>query len=137
MSPGQMLPISAQAKVASYVIDLEVAQTPEQQAVGLMFRPPLPDDRGMLFPFEPPRIVSFWMKNVPVPLDMVFLRNGKVQAIALNVPPCQTEPCPTYGPDVSVDAVIEMRAGRAAELSLKVGDRITIQPIKPSSVPKP
>jgi len=136
-NPGQTLPISAEAKVANQTIQLEVAQTPEQQAIGLMFRPPLPDDRGMLFPFQPARVVSFWMKNVSVPLDMVFLRNGKVEAIALNVPPCETEPCPTYGPNISVDAVIEMRAGRAAELGLKVGDRITIQPIKPSAIPHP
>lgn len=126
-SQGQQLPISAHATFAGQVIQLEVARTPRQQAMGLMFRPALPDDRGMLFPFDPPQPVGFWMKNVPVPLDMVFVRDGVVQAIADNVPPCKKEPCPTYGPKVPIDHVIELRGGRAAELGLKLGDRLEIK----------
>lgn len=124
---GQQLPISAQATIGKQVIQLEVALTPRQQAMGLMFRPALPDDRGMLFPFDPPQPVGFWMKNVPVPLDMVFVRDGVVQAIAANVPPCEQEPCPTYGPKVLIDQVIELRGGRAAELGLKLGDRLEVK----------
>ncbi len=124
---GQQLPISARATVPNGTkIDLEVAQTPEQQAMGLMYRPALPDNRGMLFNFSSPQPVSFWMKNVPVSLDMVFLRKGVVQAIAANVPPCNTDPCPTYGPKTQIDRVIELRSGRAAELGLKAGDSIKI-----------
>lgn len=129
---GQQLPITAQAKMGNQIIQLEVAETPEQQQMGLMYRPALPDDRGMLFPFDPPQSVRFWMKNVPVALDMVFLYQGKIQAIASQVPPCQTNPCPTYGPDERVDQVIELRAGRAAELKLQPGDPVTIQPLSVS-----
>lgn len=127
--PGQQLPISAEAEIGGEVIQLEVARTPQEQAKGLMHRPPLPDDRGMLFPFNPPRPVQFWMKNTPSPLDMVFLENGEVQAIAAAVPPCEADPCPTYGPEtpVPIDQVLELRSGRAAELGLQVGDRINIQ----------
>lgn len=126
---GQKLPITAQARVGDTSIQLEVAQTPQQQSMGLMFRAALPDDRGMLFSFEPPRPVHFWMKNVPVPLDMVFLRDGEVKAIEANVPPCTDEPCPIYGPqsEIKIDQVIELRGGRAAELGLQVGDRIEIE----------
>ncbi|HEY9735178.1 MAG TPA: DUF192 domain-containing protein, partial [Trichocoleus sp.] len=60
-SQGQQLPITAKADLAGEEILLEVAETPEQQAMGLMFRPALPDDRGMLFPMAFPRPVSFWM----------------------------------------------------------------------------
>ncbi|AKG24846.1 DUF192 domain-containing protein [Calothrix sp. 336/3] len=124
---GQQLPITAQAILPdSTKIDLEVASTSEQQAMGLMYRPALPPNRGMLFPFGSPRPVSFWMKNVPVSLDMVFLRDGVIQAIASNVPPCTQEPCPTYGPQTTIDQVIELRAGRASELHLKSGERIKI-----------
>mgnify|MGYP005851453423 CR=1 FL=1 len=129
---GQHLPISARANLAGTWIDLEVAQTPQQQAMGLMHRPPLPDDRGMLFPFDPPRPVQFWMKNVPVPLDMVFLRNGEVVAIAPEVPPCSTLTCPVYGPASEVDQVIELRSGRAEEIGLQVGDRVTIEFFEPA-----
>ncbi|WP_333056334.1 MULTISPECIES: DUF192 domain-containing protein [unclassified Microcoleus] len=128
---GQLLPISVNTIIAdralaqpSQRIGLEVAQTPQEQATGLMFRTELPDDRGMFFPIEPPRNVRFWMKNVFIELDMVFLREGVVQAIIPNVPPCLSETCPNYGPDVPVDGVIELRGGRAAQLGLKVGDRI-------------
>lgn len=124
---GQSLPVSATATMAGTKIQLEVAQTPEQQAMGLMYRTSLADDRGMLFVFNPPRPVGFWMKNTLIPLDMVFLRKGVVMDISANVPPCTTDPCPTYGPGRPVDQVIELRAGRAKELGLKVGDRVTIQ----------
>ncbi|MEB3340157.1 DUF192 domain-containing protein [Okeania sp.] len=123
---GQMLPISAQANFSGQVVNLEVAQTPLEQAVGLMFRTELPDERGMLFSIAPPRTVNFWMRNVFINLDMVFLRNGEIQAIFSNLPPCETEPCPTYGPDIPVDRVIELRGGRAIELGLTVGDRVDI-----------
>ena len=132
---GQMLPISALAEMAGQQISLEVARTPEEQAMGLMYRTSLAADRGMLFPFEPPQPVSFWMKNTLIPLDMVFLRNGKVKAIAANVPPCTTTPCPTYGPSTEIDQVIELRGGRAAELGLNVSDQITIKFLQEDTTP--
>lgn len=124
---GQMLPITAQAEMNGETIQLEVAETQQQQAMGFMFRSEIPTDRGMLFSFEPPRRVSFWMKNVRVPLDMVFLRDGKVVAIAADVPPCTADPCSTYGPPEMVDSVIELRGGRAAELGLQAGDEIAVE----------
>lgn len=128
---AQLLPVSAQARIGQATIRLEVARTSGEQATGLMFRPALPANRGMLFPFEPARPVQFWMRNVPVPLDMVFVYNGEVKAIAAEVPPCTTPTCPTYGPTVPVNQVIELRAGRAAELGLKVGDRVIVETISP------
>ncbi len=124
---GQKLPISAVAITPNgRKIQLEVARTPKQQAMGLMYRDALPDNRGMLFEFSSPQPVSFWMLNVPVPLDMVFLRQGIVQYIAASVPPCTKQPCPTYGPRTLIDQVIELRSGRAAELGLKKGDKVII-----------
>lgn len=125
---GQMLPISAQVLIGGKQISLEVAKTPEQQAMGLMYRTSLADDRGMLFSFNPPQPVGFWMKNTKIPLDMIFLRNGEVKAIESNVPPCNATPCPTYGPrEELIDQVIELGGGEAAVLKLKVGDRLTIK----------
>ncbi|MDQ2100194.1 MAG: DUF192 domain-containing protein [Tychonema bourrellyi B0820] len=125
-SSGQVLPVSARAQIADRPIELEVAKTPEQQAMGLMYRTSLPDNRGMLFEFKPARWVNFWMKNCQISLDMIFLRDGVVTAIQAGAPPCTADPCPTYGPDTIVDQVIELRSGRAAELGVKVGDRIAI-----------
>ncbi|MBE9117089.1 DUF192 domain-containing protein [Lusitaniella coriacea LEGE 07157] len=123
---GQMLPIDAIAILGGEEIELEVTRTPEQQALGLMFRENLPDNRGMLFSFDPPQEVNFWMMNVKISLDMVFLREGKIVAIARDVPPCKSEPCPTYGPPQPIDRVIELRGGRAEELGLGEGDSVVI-----------
>ncbi|WP_017317054.1 DUF192 domain-containing protein [Mastigocladopsis repens] len=131
---GQQLPISAVAIVPDGTkIQLEVARTPQQQAMGLMHRPTLPQNRGMLFSFPSPFPASFWMKNVPVPLDMVFMRDGIVQYIAASAPPCNSDPCPTYGPQTPINQVIELRSGRATELGLKVGSRVKIEFLDSSS----
>lgn len=125
---GQFLPITAQAQLSDQTFHLEVAATPEQQELGLMYRPALPDHQGMLFPYNPARFVGFWMRNVPVALDMVFLYQGSVVAIAASVPPCpaSSQTCPVYSPRGLVDQVLELRAGRAQELNLQVGDRVPI-----------
>ncbi|MBE9062063.1 DUF192 domain-containing protein [cf. Phormidesmis sp. LEGE 11477] len=126
--PGQLLPVTALAQMKGETFEIEVAKTSSEQALGLMFRSALPDNRGMLFPFSPPRRVSFWMKDVPVALDMVFLREGEVVAIAPEVPPCPALPCSSYGPDDQiVDQVLELRSGRAAEIDLQVGDTVSIE----------
>jgi len=126
---GQVLPITAQAQISGQIINLEVAKTPKEQAIGLMYRTELADDRGMLFSFNPPRRVNFWMKNCTISLDMIFMRSGVVKAIALDVPPCVADPCPVYDSDVPVDQVIEARGGLIRELGLKIGDRIIISDI--------
>jgi uncharacterized membrane protein (UPF0127 family) len=134
VDPAQYLPIKATANIAGREIQLEVAETPQQQAQGLMFRPPLPDNRGMLFPFTPARPVSFWMKNTPSPLDMIFLLNGRVQAITRNATMCVSDPCPIY-PESAViaDNVIEVRAGLTQELGLQDGDLIEIKFLLPKT----
>ena len=125
---GQKLPLSAQVTINGQNILLEVARTQQEQSTGLMYRTQLAANRGMLFVFSPPRPVSFWMKNTLIPLDMVFVSNGVVKYISPKVPPCKTTSCPGYGPDtqIAIDSVIELSSGRAAELRLKVGDRLKI-----------
>jgi uncharacterized membrane protein (UPF0127 family) len=129
---AQNLPISAIADIAGEKVQLEVANTPQEQATGLMGRTSLGDDRGMLFPFNPPRPVQFWMKNTLISLDMIFVRQGVVKAIATDVPPCKSDPCPAYGSaNEVIDQVIEVRGGRSKALGLKVGDRLPVQLFKP------
>ena len=130
---GQMLPLTAIANISGETIQLEVAQTPQQQATGLMFRESLADNRGMLFPFASERTARFWMKNVPISLDMIFLNGDRVVGLATDVPPCTDEPCPIYGPDALVNKVIELRGGRAKELNVRVGDAIEIQSLDRSN----
>jgi len=124
----QTLPLTATLEIGKELIELEVAKTPEQQEIGLMNRRSLADNRGMVFVFEPPRIALFWMKNTLIPLDMIFLANGKIVSLHKNVPPCKKDPCPVYGTQTTVvDQVIELRAGRAQELGLQKGDSLKVK----------
>lgn len=126
-SLAQQLPLTAMITINGTTINLEVANTPVQQAIGLMHRTSLRDDQGMLFPFTPPRPVNFWMRNVEINLDMLFIRDGKIVAVEADVPPCRTAICPQYGPPrVPVDYVLELRGGRTAELGAEIGDPIVI-----------
>jgi hypothetical protein len=126
MNDPQHLPIAAFFEIDGQRIDLEVARTDKEQAKGLQFRENLPSDRGMLFPVEPATTVELWMKDVNVPLDMIFLRDGLVVEIAEQVPPCDISPCPLYGPDEEVDVVVEIFGGEAERLGIEEGDRIEI-----------
>lgn len=101
---------------------VEIAGTPEEQAYGLMNRSELAPDRGMIFPFDPPRDASFWMKNTLIPLDMIFIRaDGSIANIAENTVPMSLEPVYSEGP---VKAVLEIAGGRSAELGIKAGDKV-------------
>ncbi|MEA5510217.1 DUF192 domain-containing protein [Crocosphaera sp. UHCC 0190] len=124
---GQKLPIEATINVGEKVIELEVAKTPEQQQIGLMYRKSIEKNQGMIFLFEELRPVRFWMKNVTIPLDMIFLANGKVKAVISEVPPCNSDPCPTYGPETLVNQVIELGGGQARELGIKEGDKLDVK----------
>ncbi len=131
---AQYLPITATATISGREIQLEVANTPNEQEKGLMFRPPLTDDRGMLFIFTPARPVGFWMKNTPSPLDIIFLLDGEVKAIARNATTCKSDPCPVYPEGgVVADNVIEVRAGLTQVLGLKEGDRISVKFLLPKN----
>ena len=106
-------------------IELEIARTPQQQARGLMNRTTL-NGKGMLFPVRPPRVVQVWMKNVKVPLDIVFVNQGRVVAIASSIPPCYEQFCPIYKPPVPVNAVVELPSGMATQFGLYVGAEIQV-----------
>ncbi|GGA57187.1 DUF192 domain-containing protein [Okeania sp. KiyG1] len=126
ISRPQYLPVTAEVIINDLKIDLEVADTQKERKIGLMFRPSLPDDRGMLFEFKPPQRVKLWMKNCLISLDIIFIRNSIVQGLVPNAPPCYTDKCSIYDSGVIVDSVIELKGGRANELGLKIGDRLTV-----------
>ena len=114
------LTITSNGQVRRFTV--EIAKTSEQQSMGLMYRNKLAPDRGMIFPFDPPRDASFWMRNTLIPLDMIFVRaDGSIANIAANTVPYSEEPVPSDGP---VAAVLEIAGGRSAELGIKPGDKV-------------
>ncbi len=106
----------------SHVFNVEMAMTPEQQTVGLMFRPSVPADSGMLFDWGTPRESQMWMRNTIAPLDMVFIdADGTIHSIAENTVPESLAIIDSHGP---VRATLELAAGTTARLNIRVGDKV-------------
>ena len=125
VSPSQPVPpvrLPTATLPDGFEITLELATTPEEVSQGLMFRPSLPETRGMLFLFGEERLPSFWMKDTLVPLDIVFLdEGGRVVDIAPDARPCPAEPCPQFVPSAPCVAVLELLAGTAARHGVDTG----------------
>jgi hypothetical protein len=93
-----------------------------------MFREHLAGKEGMLFIFEKEDIYSFWMKNTLIPLDIIWLnKEGRAVFIKKNAQPCSLEICPGIVPDATALYVLEINAGKAEEIGLKIGEQLEIK----------
>ncbi len=116
-----LIPVKTPAGVVIYV---ELADTAEKRARGLMFRNSLAKDRGMLFTFTEPKPWTFWMKNTKIPLDIIWLDSKKrIVHIERNVPICTRtdDSCPQYQPTEDAMYVLEIAGGMADVLKLQRG----------------
>lgn len=119
----ELVPLEIASRGRTHRFTVEVARTEDDQSRGLMFRRSLGGDEGMIFPFPSPRPASFWMRNTLIPLDMLFVRaDGTIARIAANTVPHSEESVVSGEP---VAAVLELRGGRAAELGIVEGDRVS------------
>jgi uncharacterized membrane protein (UPF0127 family) len=101
---------------------VEIASTQQQQTVGLMFRPTVAADGGMLFDWGRPRDSTMWMRNTIAPLDMLFINpDGSIRHIAENTVPESLAQIPSGG---DVRGTLELAAGTAARLNIRVGDHV-------------
>src|SRR5438067_1245112 len=117
----KQVPLTIRSRNGVHRFTVAVARTPEQQERGLMFVRFLAPNRGMIFPYDPPQQVAFWMKNTLIPLDIIFIRaDGRIARIA-NAKPLDETPLPSGEPAA---AVLEIAGGRAAQLGIKAGDRV-------------
>lgn len=106
---------------------VEIMRTPEDRALGLMYRKHMAPDRGMLFDFEQSRPVSMWMKNTLIPLDMIFIRaDGTVAGIAHDTVPMSETILSSPEP---VRFVLEVNAGIARARGIGPGDKATLPPL--------
>jgi hypothetical protein len=111
------LTISHNGKVHSFRV--EVAKSPREQALGLMFRKEMGPDEGMIFPFSPPQGLSFWMRNTELPLDIIFIgTDHKIINIHAKTEPFSLEPLPSEGLAI---AALELNGGRMEELGFAPG----------------
>ncbi|MBB4154681.1 hypothetical protein GGQ80_002597 [Sphingomonas jinjuensis] len=122
------LAVTIEGSGGRHVFSVERARTPEEQARGLMYRTDLTPNGGMLFYPYPaagggPQVANFWMKNTPTPLDIIFIRaDGTIARIAENTVPFSEDPVTSNEP---VAAVLEIVGGRAAELGIGEGDKVS------------
>jgi len=106
----------------AHEFNVEMALTPDQQTVGLMNRPTVPADGGMLFDWGGPRESSMWMRNTISSLDMVFINaDGTIRAIAERTVPLSLATINSRGP---VRATLELAAGTTERLNIRVGDTV-------------
>lgn len=106
----------------THAFTVEMAETPEQKSRGLMFRTTMAPDEGMLFDFRRDEVITMWMQNTILPLDMVFItRDGRVATIAERTTPYSTD---TISSQVPVRAVLEVNAGTARRIGLRPGDQV-------------
>ena len=106
---------------------VELAETTDKQALGMMFRDRLADDHGMLFLFPVESRRSFWMKNTRIPLDILYFdADRQLLNVAENARPCRSRSCPGYRSAGPAKYVLELNGGKAAELGVRPGDELEL-----------
>lgn len=111
-------------RIAEQPIIVELALDDYSQAKGLMFRESMPENSGMLFMFAQTQPLAFWMKNTLIPLDIIYITEVGDIVHIVTAEPCKIRNCPSYPSVDPAKYVLELNAGRAKALGLKVGDNI-------------
>jgi uncharacterized protein len=118
-----VIPLRVSSGHKAHRFRVELAATSQQQELGLMYRTQMGANEGMIFPMKPPRLATFWMHNTVLPLDIIFIgTDGRIITIAANAVPYDDSTIPSGG---IASGVLELNGGRAAQLGIKVGDKVT------------
>ena len=117
-------PLTILTSERSHDLVVEVADDPHEIETGLMGREDIGRHDGMLFVSDVPRTPKFWMKNTLIPLDMIFIEEGgRVVRIAADRRPGDLT---HVSPDRPVVAVLEVEAGKSAQMGLREGDTVIL-----------
>ncbi len=121
----EIIDVTVETGERKLVFKTELAASIEAQTKGLMFRNALGDDEAMLFPSPVPQPRSFWMRNTPISLDIIFVgTDGRITNIAERTEPYSLESLPSKG---LASAVLEIRGGLSEELGIEPGDAVEYQ----------
>jgi uncharacterized membrane protein (UPF0127 family) len=112
------------AKINDNTIFIKISDTPQDRTKGLMETDKLDFNSGMLFVFDKSDFVSFWMKNMKISLDMIFISDEKIVKIYNNVPICKNNPCKIYPSGSKVNYVLEVNSGYCKKNNVKEGQSI-------------
>lgn len=121
-SACEPLKVSVRGDFGAVKFSIEVADDAKERSLGLMNRPSMPKLSGMLFIYESPANLTFWMRNTLIPLDMIFIKpDGTIAHIHENAVPLDETPIPG-GPGNL--AVLEVNGGLSRQLGIEVGDQV-------------
>lgn len=117
-----------QIKIGDTLLNIEIADNQSERTKGLSNREKLATSSGMLFIFDTPKKYQFWMKGMKFPLDMIFIKEGKVVDFLAHVPvsgnDTQDANLPRYQPTVPIDMLLEVNSGYIEENNIKIGDSV-------------
>ena len=123
------VPLTIQTATGKHRYTVEVAASPQAQETGMMYRRSMPANHGMIFPFATSRVLTFWMENTWLPLDLVFIGDdGKVVSIAADAKPMSRD---IISSQVPARSVLELNGGEAARIGLRPGDMVSYKLPKP------
>lgn len=112
----------------AHEFNVELAESSEQKSRGLMFRREMAENEGMIFLHRRDRVLTMWMANTFLPLDMLFIeRNGRIARIQANTIPQSRE---VISSRKRVRAVLELNAGAARKFGISVGDKVIFDRLK-------
>jgi hypothetical protein len=106
---------------------VEIADTRQEKEKGLSGRESLAEDAGILFVYEKPQKPGFWMKDMLIPLDFIWINNGEVVRVDKNVQPADFQPPDSLVPEQKVDMVLEVNAGIVKRYGIEIGDRVSFK----------
>ncbi len=109
--------------VGDTIVNIEIADTPDERRVGLMFRESMPDDHGMLFVFEYERVLAFWMKNTRIPLSIAYIKKDGTIAQILDMEPFDQR---SHKSNCEVQYALEVNKGWFDKHGIEVGDKIKL-----------
>jgi uncharacterized membrane protein (UPF0127 family) len=114
------------AEINGHTFSLYLAQTSQEQSIGLAKYKSIPLDYGMIFLFQKSDYYSFWMKDMKFPIDIIFISGNKVVDVFDKVPVSLNENLPVYTPRTKADKVLEINAGLAGKYGIKIGDNVKL-----------
>lgn len=117
---------TAKITINNHTFELKVAKSGQEKEIGLSETNSLPENQGMLFIFDKPDYYSFWMKNMKIPIDIIYINNDQIVSIENNAQPAKNsdENPIIYTPTEPSDKVLEINAGLSEKYSFKKGDKV-------------
>jgi len=119
-------PLESRIQIGTTIFTVELAVTSAEKERGLGYRNDLDPVHGMLFPYDHSEKYSFWMKGMRFPIDILWIRDGKIVDISKNVPVATTSTLPIYSPREPANQVLELTAGTSDRNGIKIGDSAII-----------